>query len=531
MFGSKNYKLKSIKVFGSKENLYYNTKIYRKVYDESECDYLYCELAFYNLKFNKKEWNTKIRFICRNTETKKEICDFDKELLVKKDMDTVHVREGWGTIDSGWWVKGSYSYEVFIDGKSVGTTYFYVTDKGIVSQTENPYFEIKEINLFEGPKRGVLFPNRAYKNVFEAKTSKYINIEMHLLNLQTELDSFPLELQFNAYKNDSGSLKFHVSYFKEIMDSREEIIMDTGYGSDGGGYFYEGVYRMECVFMGIIIATVPFKMISDFNETEEAMENNDTPHSANINIDPEEEEADSIVGNLTVILKVPKELNNAFLQYLSFFEDYIRVTKGKEIPLYIRKSINGLELELKHNDRDYTIDEVNSYVNEYTGFLSSNIGKEIVELPAIEVENDSLNENQFNSLVVELKSEIDHFKNKYEFAQDKIMLLEERTKELKDDKKYLKTIITTIKFEENSDTGKNDKIYLKKLITKLAYNKLFKLLFKMKLENDKVNDLVHLKSSYSIIKRKESYGDMKDTDIIIMQNKLNSSLINFVEDL
>jgi SpoVK/Ycf46/Vps4 family AAA+-type ATPase len=257
------YKLQSIKVFGSKENLYYNTKKYRKVYDESESRYLYCELAFYNKLFDEKEWNTKIRFVCKNAKTKKQVSDFDKELTVKKDMNIVYVREGWGTPDPGWWKEGSYYYEVFIDGVSVGTTYFYVIKQGVVTADRNPYININQIQLFEGAKSGTVFDDRTYYHTFEGKSTRYINIEMRLENLQIELDSFPLELQFNFY-NDAGQLKAHMNYFKEIVDKRTEIIMDTGYGSNSGGYWYEDKYTLECVFMDQLIAVVPFE-VSDQN--------------------------------------------------------------------------------------------------------------------------------------------------------------------------------------------------------------------------------------------------------------------------
>lgn len=325
------YKLQTIKVFGSKENLYYNTKKYRKVYDASESKYLYCELAFYNKLFDEKEWNTTIRFVCKNVKTKKAVCDFDKELLVKKDMNIVYVREGWGTPDPGWWKVGSYFYEVYIDGKLVGTTFFYVVDKGVVTAQENPYIRINQIQLFQGPKNGVPFADRTYYHTFEGKSTKYINVEMRLENLQSSMDSFPLELQFNFY-NDAGQLKAYMSYFKEIKDHREEIIMDTGYGSDNGGYWYEDKYTLECLFMDQLIAVIPFEVGAEYIEQTgphpySTSKNNSqqivTNEVPKLTFEEAMDEMNDLIGLHSV-----KEQLNEFASFLQFLK--IRKEKGFE---------------------------------------------------------------------------------------------------------------------------------------------------------------------------------------------------------
>lgn len=41
-----NYKFNHLKVFGSVENFYKNLKTYRRVFDASECRYIYGELSF-----------------------------------------------------------------------------------------------------------------------------------------------------------------------------------------------------------------------------------------------------------------------------------------------------------------------------------------------------------------------------------------------------------------------------------------------------------------------------------------------------
>ncbi len=324
-----NYKLKGLKIFGSKENLYYNVKKYRRVFDEEESRYIYCELAFYNKLFDENDWETTIRFVCTNLGTNKVVCDFDKEMKISKEQNIIYVREGWGTPDPGWWKVGKYKWEVFIAGKSLGTIDFFIVEVGLVSEDDNPYFSIKNVNLFESPRNGLPRDQRRYLRVFNGETTRYLNVEMTLENHLTELDSFPLELHFNFY-NDAGQLKAIMTYFKEIVDKREVITMDTGYGSDSGGYWYEDKYTLEVIFMDKLIAVIPFE-VSDQEEEQEGPHPYSTAFglepTAQEEIEPEItfEEAKAELEEL-IGLKTVKEQINEMASYLQFLK--IREEKG-----------------------------------------------------------------------------------------------------------------------------------------------------------------------------------------------------------
>lgn len=62
--------------------------------------------------------------------------------------------------------------------------------------------------------------------------------------------------------------------------------------------------------------------------------------------------------------KVPNEFRPAFKQYLNYFNDYIKATRGEEIGLEIRSAEDGLELEIR---------EINEYLEEYLGFIKENV--------------------------------------------------------------------------------------------------------------------------------------------------------------
>jgi len=254
-----NFKFRRLKVFGSKENLHHNEKKYRLVYDAQEARYIYCELSFFNKLFDELEWVANIRFVCKEKATQKEICVLKKEVQVLKDKNIVYVREGWGTPETGWWKPGAYIWEVYMDDDLVGITPFNIVSGGPVGVENNPYFDLEEIRLFESNSKGLPKEKRLYLNKFNAATTRYINVELKIKLLQDHPIEFPLELQFNFY-NDAGQQKAFMSYYKEIRSLSDTFLLDTGYGADTPGYWFEDKYTLEVIFMDELIAVIPFEI-------------------------------------------------------------------------------------------------------------------------------------------------------------------------------------------------------------------------------------------------------------------------------
>ena len=322
-----NYKLKSIKVFGSKENLFHNVKKYRKVFDEGECRYIYAELAFYNKLFDEGDWETEVRLVCKNADSSKELCDLKKQVKISKDRNIIYVREGWGTPDPGWWKKGKYKWQIYVDNTYVGEAYFYVVNGGLVTSESNPYFNIQEIKLFESPRDGVTIDKRKYLKTFNHKTARYVNVEMKLENLMSNEPLLPFELQFNFY-NDAGQLKAYMEYFREIKDKRATILLDSGYGSQTGGYWYKDKYTLEVIFMDQLVAVIPFEMgdadveqEGSFTYTVQGRKTTDKPKKDKLTFEEAIEELEALIG-----LKAVKEQLHEFATYLQFLK--IRKEKG-----------------------------------------------------------------------------------------------------------------------------------------------------------------------------------------------------------
>jgi len=255
----KRFKFKEMKVYGSLENFFGNQKDYRIVFDETEVCYVNVELQLFNILFDEEEWKAKVKIKATEYYTNKEMCNIDKELVVTTDQNILFVREGWGTPNPGWWKKGTYKWEVFLDDVLVGTNYFYITDNGLVTANNNPYFDINSIKLFNTPKGTLPKEQRKYLTTFNKDTAQYISIEVDMSNKITHEKYFPLELNFYFY-NDSHQLKGASYWFEHINDSRKIVLMDIGYGAEGTGFWYPDKYTCEIVFMDNIIAIVPFEV-------------------------------------------------------------------------------------------------------------------------------------------------------------------------------------------------------------------------------------------------------------------------------
>lgn len=324
-----NYKFNHLKVYGSVESFYKNVKSYRRVLDISECTYVYGELSFYNKLFDERDWKCKPRLVCTDVNSGKQICDMTKEIEVKKEQNKVSVREGWGTPNTGWWKKGKYKWDAYLDDTFLGTAYFYVVDEGIVSTNNNPYIAIKNVRLFESGIKGTPLKERKYLKTFNKSTARYINAEIEV-EILSETRPLPLDFKFNYY-NDAGQHKAFVEFFKEINGAQKIYTFDAGYGSNKGNYWYEDTYSIEIQFMNELIAVVPMKV----SQEEEQMEGDlsfqvERSDKATVNAQsadekPTYEEATQELNALIGLEAVKKQIDE-FATYLKFLK--IREEKG-----------------------------------------------------------------------------------------------------------------------------------------------------------------------------------------------------------
>ncbi|CAD0009385.1 leucine-rich repeat domain-containing protein [Flavobacterium salmonis] len=118
--------------------------------------------------------------------------------------------------------------------------------------------------------------------------------------------------------------------------------------------------------------------------------------------------------------RVPEEMKTAVKQYLIYFQEYVEKTKGKHIEFEIRSTEDGVMIETSKDDG---LQEINTYFNEYLGFVKNNID-DIV--PNFEI---PLTETKREVLALELKQQVFHFKQQLELKNFQVKFLENQVSE------------------------------------------------------------------------------------------------------
>ncbi len=265
---SSSFKFRELKVYASTEWLADNKKKYRQVFDRYEASYIYAELSFYNKLFDRDDWEVDIELRCYAVKkAKQELCVLPFKRKVSKFDHVVFIREGWGNKKEGaFWKRGTYYWEAYIDGEKVATKYFYIEDTGqaIGTETVNPYLEVVNLKLYEGPYDDVNADDRVYYRSFSGEETRYIYVEMELRN-SFFTKAWQCEL-FTKFYNDARELKGQVTRLQRIEKGEDTIKITTGWGSNVKGSWRKDHYSAELVFMDRLLAIVPFDIGDAFEE-------------------------------------------------------------------------------------------------------------------------------------------------------------------------------------------------------------------------------------------------------------------------
>lgn len=261
------FKEKEVKVYASNEWLANNQRKYRAVFETNETTYIWCEFSFYNKLFDEEDW----KFDCQLKafgEGNREIASVDVSRDIKKDQNIIYVREGWGMDKPGaFWKKGTYRWEIWLDGKLFKSTTFYIVDNGEVTDQSNPYLHISGVRLYEGPYNDTPQNQRKYYSEFDRNNTRYIWTEFRANNNLKDSDGWPCELFFNYY-SDTGQLKGTIRELVHVKKDQEVISANVGWGSDKVGTWFHDDYKVEIVFMDRVIAVIPFTVSDTFVEAE-----------------------------------------------------------------------------------------------------------------------------------------------------------------------------------------------------------------------------------------------------------------------
>jgi len=324
-----HYKLRDLKVFSSTEWLANNEKKYRTVYDELECGFIYCELSFYNKLFDETDWEIELSLKCVNISSGIEICKLQVARPIQKDENIVYIREGWGVKFPGkFWEKGIYRWEAWIAGTLVAEKVFYIIDLGLVTETVNPYFELKSVKLYEGPGKNIPHQEREFLYSFDASNTRYVWLEIFAKNNISSSNPWPLEVQY-YFMTKTGQLKGMVESLNFIDHTQEKIELNAGWGSDTLGTWTEDHYNILVVFMDHVIAVVPFEIGSEpVREENIPIVKTEVKTTELVKVEPVPQSIEDVLVELDALIGLEgiKKKIREYTTYLNFIQ--LRKEKG-----------------------------------------------------------------------------------------------------------------------------------------------------------------------------------------------------------
>lgn len=318
------FKVKSMKMYYSLESLYEGNRKFRSVFVDQEVDYLRAELALYNILFDEDDWEAKVIYKCFRKGSSTEMFTVEDDLKATKDQNIVYVRRGWGNVDKTFWKYGTYEWKAYIEGEEIATTTFHIAKEGMVTKDVNPYFDISSIKLYQSSETVPKLGDRKYLVQFKNEEAHYIHAEVTLLNKLSY--NWWCEMEFNFY-NEHNQHKGYTTQLREFQGN--SLILSPGWGSINENAWIPGNYTCELLFMGQLIAIIPFSIGT---ESIEGLPKVLGPDSAILEVgntgQMEEEKLEELLSGLNKLIGLTsiKEQVNEYINYLKF--EKIREEKG-----------------------------------------------------------------------------------------------------------------------------------------------------------------------------------------------------------
>lgn len=222
-------------------------------------------------------------------------------------------------------------------------------------------------------------------------------------------------------------------------------------------------------------------------------------------------------------IKIPDSLRTIYQQYLLFFKDFVKTSKGKKIDFLILQTKSGLEVVTETTNK-FSIKNLNEYLNEYIGFIKSNSDELTVEV------HPDINPQDFKFLMLDLKNQIRHLKQNLEVSEFKTKILLDENAFLKQVTLNLSEKIQPIAFNEPL-MSPFDKVkeQIKRGRTKKAVEELSELLEKE--FPDYHNELIIYSSRLYKVMLEARTGIVEREKEMLEVTKINSSILDLIKSI
>lgn len=224
----------------------------------------------------------------------------------------------------------------------------------------------------------------------------------------------------------------------------------------------------------------------------------------------------------SIIVEVPDELKLSLQQYILFFKEYIRNTKGYDTYFEVIKSNTGLRIDIKPREID-DFNLFNEWFNEYLDFI-----RKANSSIQIAIKGD-ISPKKIEIFTAEMKNQIRHLESQLEIANLK-------NRFLSDENSFLRNLSLNLSNSNRvlREYGYNDisefKLRLKKMLSNGKVYEVLKDLTKyLKSENlDGFDDLILINSKLSQLNLECQAGVISKDEERIERQKIVSNTLGFI---
>ena len=253
--------VKDIQFFTKQDFLRYKPSVnkYRSRFEAGEIKYLYWDIELINLLYQKQNNSITLKARCTALTTRKEMYSGEQVVNFQPAELSTIASNSWGTGAEDYWLADQYLWEIFINDKIVLSKTIIIDKLGVVTQQDNPYFELAELKIFPSyadyreTKEGY-----RYLSQLHGAETQYLGVELSLK--RKFIDSKSLEFKLNVIDISNGFVAACAKYDSSFAANPSPPIeyFRCSYGYADPGYWKNGTYMLYINFMDVTIASAQF---------------------------------------------------------------------------------------------------------------------------------------------------------------------------------------------------------------------------------------------------------------------------------
>ena len=324
--------VKDLQFFTKRDFLKHKASVnkYRTRFEAGEIKYLYWDIELINLQYQKQNNSVTLKVRCTALTSRKEMYAGDQVINFQPAELSTIATNSWGTGAEDYWLADQYLWEILINDIIVLSKTIIVDKLGVVTQLDNPYFEMLELKIFPSyadyreTKEGY-----RYLSQLNAAETQYLGVELSLK--RKFIDSKSLEFKLNIIDIANGFVVACAKYDSSFAANPAPPIECSrfSYGFADAGYWKNGTYMIYINFMDVTIASAQFtvgdvEVAGSLQQIDQAALNvlkNSIATQQDESLETAIAELDKLVGMISVKKSITENI-----EYLKF--NKLRIEKG-----------------------------------------------------------------------------------------------------------------------------------------------------------------------------------------------------------